>query len=125
VEAGYEAGVQLLTQHPALSAIACYSDMLAIGVLNAAHDIGRQVPDTLSVVGYNNVPEATRSHPPLTTVHYDRQQIGRDMMNRLLDIVEEKLTQHEQIILQGQLLVRESCAPAECVKGLRQLSTKN
>ena len=112
IDAGYEVGVRLLTAHPALSAIACYSDMLAIGVLNAAHDLGRPVPGSLSVVGYNNVPEAARCRPPLTTIHFDRAELGAEMMNRLLDMVEGTRPHHERIHIEGELLIRATCAPA-------------
>jgi LacI family transcriptional regulator len=112
VENGYQAALELFERRPDLSAIACYNDVLAIGALEAAHAVGRRVPDDLSVVGYDDIPEATRSRPPLTTIHYNRIQIGRDMMNRLLDLVQGKRDQHEHIFLEGDLLVRQSTSSA-------------
>lgn len=109
VETGQQAAERILSKHPHITAIACYNDVLAIGVLQAARRVGRKVPDDLSVIGYDDVPEAARANPPLTTIHFDRYQLGSKMMHRLLDLVENKYTEHEQIPVEGYLLERQSC----------------
>jgi LacI family transcriptional regulator len=113
VETGQRAARDVLAARPDITAIACYNDVLAIGAIQATHAIGRRVPDDLSIVGYDDVPEAARATPPLTTVHYDRHLVGRDMMNRLLDVVEGLGRENERIIVEGYLLERQSCAPLE------------
>ena len=54
---------------PDIDAIFASNDQMALGVLHAAHRLGRRVPDELSVVGVDNIAEASHFWPPLTTVH--------------------------------------------------------
>jgi LacI family transcriptional regulator len=106
----YQATTELLADYPDVTAIACYNDILAIGAMKAAHTVGRRVPDDLSIVGYDDIPEASRTTPGLTTVHFDRFQIGHDMMNCLLDLVDGETSPEAKISLEGSLLERQSCA---------------
>ncbi len=109
VENGHTTAVALLSKNSHITAIACYNDMLAIGTLLAARDVGLKVPDDLSVIGFDDIPEANRSNPPLTTVHFDRYQLGVDMMDRLLNAVDKKSAKYERIPVEGYLLQRQSC----------------
>src|SRR5260370_40193833 len=67
---GYEVGGQLATQ-PGLTAIFCGNDTMALGVIRALTERGLRVPDDVSVVGFDDVPEAGVLRPPLTTVRQD------------------------------------------------------
>ena len=75
-EKGAEATRVLLKMDPRPTAILATSDQLAFGAIEAAKEMGFSVPDDLSVVGFDDVPEAARSNPPLTTVHQDHVQKG-------------------------------------------------
>lgn len=66
---GESAARALLRQRPRPTALLCMSDRLALGVLEAARQMGLQVPQELSVVGFDDIPEAARTTPRLTTVH--------------------------------------------------------
>jgi DNA-binding LacI/PurR family transcriptional regulator len=61
---------------PRPTALLATSDQLAFGVMEAAKDMGLVVPGDVSVVGFDDVPEAARSDPPLTTVHQDHVEKG-------------------------------------------------
>ncbi|MEQ8675487.1 MAG: LacI family DNA-binding transcriptional regulator [Aggregatilineales bacterium] len=116
-EVGFQRTVELLELHPEITAIACYNDILAIAALQGATAVGRHVPDDIAIVGYDDIPEATRITPALTTVHYDRKQIGSDMMNKLLDMVEDKSGEDMQISIEGYLLERQSCIAKDSFLG--------
>jgi len=73
---GAEAARFLLSMDPRPTAILATSDQLAFGVMEAANDMGLAVPGDVSVVGFDDVPEAARSDPPLTTVHQDHVEKG-------------------------------------------------
>lgn len=84
---GYEAAAALFSLEPRPTAILCLSDRLALGVIEAAQERGLSVPDDLSVAGFDDVPEAKTSTPPLTTVHQDHAEkgllAGRHLVARL------------------------------------------
>ncbi|MGD3261503.1 substrate-binding domain-containing protein, partial [Xanthomonas citri pv. citri] len=67
-ESGYRAG-QVIAARPDITAVFAANDQTALGVLRAAHEAGRSVPQTLSVVGFDDSPEADSFWPPLTSVH--------------------------------------------------------
>jgi DNA-binding LacI/PurR family transcriptional regulator len=73
---GYEAAEALFSVEPRPTAILCLSDRLALGVIELAEERGLSVPEDLSVAGFDDVPEAAISTPPLTTVHQDHAEKG-------------------------------------------------
>jgi LacI family transcriptional regulator len=75
-DGGYAAAERLLTASPELTAIFAMDDLMAFGVLAAARDLGRSVPDELSVIGFDDVPGAADVGPPLTTVRLDLAALG-------------------------------------------------
>jgi LacI family transcriptional regulator len=76
-EAGAQALPQLLGLSPRPSAVFCSNDRTAIGVLDAAHEIGVRVPDDLAVVGFDDIEEAAMTTPPLTTVGNPALETGQ------------------------------------------------
>ena len=83
-ESGYAAGRELAAR-PEVTAVFAANDHLALGVLRALAEAGRQVPDEVSVVGFDDVPESAFFHPPLTTVRQDFPALGRAALELLLD----------------------------------------
>lgn len=75
-DGGYSAAERLLTASPEVTAIFAMDDLMAFGVLAAARDLGRSVPDELSVIGFDDVPGAADVGPPLTTVRLDLASLG-------------------------------------------------
>ena len=106
-EAGRVAGGRLLDRADRPTAILALSDVLAIGVLEAARERGISVPGELSVTGFDDVPEAGRAVPPLTTVRQPHQLKGSEAVRLLLEGPEAK-----SVLLPTELVVRASTAPA-------------
>ena len=75
-EGAAQATDRILREAPQATGILCFSDILAMGVLNALHRHGRRVPKDLSVMGIENLPNAAFTHPPLTSVRLQVQSMG-------------------------------------------------
>ncbi|WP_214111121.1 LacI family DNA-binding transcriptional regulator [Acrocarpospora catenulata] len=94
---------QLLDDDPALDAVFVASDMMAFGALKALREAGRRVPDDVAVVGFDDVPSAVYTDPPLTTVRQPTLRMGRELARLLLDP-----DQSAPVLLPTELVVRES-----------------
>jgi DNA-binding LacI/PurR family transcriptional regulator len=81
---GYQLGSQLAAE-PGLTAIFCGNDTMALGVARALAERGLRVPADVSVVGFDDVPEAGFYLPPLTTVRQDFAELGRQALRTLVD----------------------------------------
>jgi DNA-binding LacI/PurR family transcriptional regulator len=75
-ESGHRAGL-LIAADPDVTAVFAGNDSMALGLLNALHERGRRVPEDVSVVGFDDLPEAAYFWPPLTTVAQDFAELGR------------------------------------------------
>jgi DNA-binding LacI/PurR family transcriptional regulator len=88
------------------SAVLCYNDLSAIGLLAAAARVGARVPDDLSVVGYDNIPLSAYAAPPLTTVEQPKAAMGRAAIEVCLAALAGAPIRER--VLTGQLVIRES-----------------
>ena len=88
---GYRVGVELARQ-PAVTAVFVANDQMALGVLLALKQAGRRIPDDVSVVGFDDIPEAAFFDPPLTTIRQDFEELGRRSMRLLLQALESGST---------------------------------
>ena len=104
---GREAADALLSWDPPLTAILALSDQLALGVIEAAKERGLSVPEDLSVAGFDDVPEAVTSRPPLTTVHQDHTKKG-ELAGRLLVAQLREEETEDTDLLPARLVVRGS-----------------
>ena len=110
---GYAAAQALLTSAQAPTAIFAGNDMIALGVLRAAAERGVQVPQQLSLVGFDDIEVSRYLHPALTTVGQHIGQLGEQAAERLLERVREPGLEAEQRLVEPTLMVRESTsAPA-------------
>jgi DNA-binding LacI/PurR family transcriptional regulator len=107
-----EAARIVLAVEPRVTAVLCFSDVLAFGVLRTARALGLAVPDDLSVVGFDDNPRAQRSEPPLTTVRQDITEKGRLAAATLITAIDHaragtttKVRHHK---LPTELVVRHS-----------------
>jgi DNA-binding LacI/PurR family transcriptional regulator len=108
-EAGAAAAQSLLAETPRPTAIVATTDQLALGAIRGARELGLEVPTELSVAGFDDIPEAARSRPPLTTVrqpHVGKGTLAGDRLFELLDGSEAPDT-----VLPVELVVRESTTP--------------
>jgi DNA-binding LacI/PurR family transcriptional regulator len=109
-EGGMLAADQLLELADPPTAIFCYDDMTAVGVLASCRRHGLRVPEDLSVVGFDDVLMASYTHPPLTTVRQPMRLIGRLAAETLLNLLSgSKIDANRRLTC--ELIVRESTAP--------------
>jgi DNA-binding LacI/PurR family transcriptional regulator len=107
---GYEAGQSLL-ELDELTAVLVANDQMALGLLRKLHEVGRKVPGDLSVVGFDDIPEAAYFTPPLTTVRQDFAELGRRCLLALLDRIAGNMEPLRAIVA-PELIVRGSTARA-------------
>ncbi|SBT43437.1 transcriptional regulator, LacI family [Micromonospora auratinigra] len=107
---GYRCG-QMLARMPEVTAIFTANDHLALGVLRALHEYGRRVPDDISVVGFDDVPEAAYFIPPLTTVRPDFGAVARASLDLLLAQLESGTVGEQRQTIAPTLISRQSVAP--------------
>lgn len=88
-QSGYDAAVKLLTARPDLTALFVSNDLPALGVLNAAAAMGRNVPEDLSVVSITDIEPASQTRPPLTTVAIPTAEMAEQGIALLLQLIEK------------------------------------
>lgn len=101
--------------HTLPTALFCENDYIAIGVVKGLTDLGIRVPDDVSVIGFDDIPQATVINPELTTMRVDRQAMAEEAARRLSQLVEEDCTSTTMVtMIDTSLIERQSCAaPAE------------
>jgi DNA-binding LacI/PurR family transcriptional regulator len=104
-DSGYAAGASL---DPAATAVVCGNDQMALGLIHALADAGRRVPQDVSVVGFDDIPESAHSLPPLTTIHQDFEEVGRRAVAELVRLLDGEPGAGGAIA--PTLVVRESTA---------------
>lgn len=112
IENAYQAAHELLQLQSRPSALIAINDMLAVGVLRAAADLGLRVPTDLSLVSYDDIPMAKYLVPRLTTVSKEAVQFGQEAVRLLLARIEEPDRPIQHIDMPIRLIVRESTGPA-------------
>ncbi len=111
LEDGRVAALRLLNLTSPPTAIFAYNDIMAIGALRAAFERGLKVPRDLSIVGFDNIPQAAYTCPALTTVRQLKLDMGRQGAELLLDLVENKALPESRTPVDVKLVVRESTGP--------------
>ena len=106
---GYEVSrVMLRESRP--TAVFAANDQMALGLLRALHEAGLRVPEDVSVVGFDDLPESGFFTPPLTTVRQDFRELGRRTMALILRVLAGELNASEPLV-EPHLIVRSSTAP--------------
>jgi DNA-binding LacI/PurR family transcriptional regulator len=108
IEGGYAAGKTLLARQQNLDAIFCASDSVAIGVIKALNEAGLNVPDDISVIGYDDIDMAQHVYPALTTTRVPKQAMGSVAMKRLLAQLQETQPLTMTMTLPVELIERSS-----------------
>jgi DNA-binding LacI/PurR family transcriptional regulator len=109
---GYARAKELFKSNASVTAAFCANDEVAAGVLRAAHELGRSVPEQVSVVGFDDIIMANYTDPPLTTVSVGKERMGRRATARLLDLVDGKNEDTREETAPVELVVRSSTAAA-------------
>jgi LacI family transcriptional regulator len=109
-----ERGLQkLLNQEPEIDAIFASSDQIALGALSTAHRLGKQIPQDLAIVGFDNIPESACFWPPLTTVYQQLIDVGRiavQILHAMIEANRQLKTPNEATLtlVKPELIVRAS-----------------
>lgn len=108
-QAGGEAAMErLLREHPDLDGVFVASDLMALGALLVLRDHGRQVPQDVAVIGFDDSSAATASRPPLTTVRQPVEEMAAELARLVLAQIEAPERRSTSVIFDPSLVVRES-----------------
>jgi DNA-binding LacI/PurR family transcriptional regulator len=100
---------ELLMHSPRPTAVVCFNDLTALGVLFAIRNAGLRVPQDISVIGYDDIALAAYTEPPLTTIAQQSHEMGSLAMRLALDLLAGK--EVASVTLPAALVQRESCGP--------------
>ncbi|MFE2944223.1 LacI family DNA-binding transcriptional regulator [Streptomyces sp. NPDC059255] len=109
-ESGYRAGLRLAAE-PECTAVFAANDQMALGLLRALQESGRAVPEEVSVVGFDDIPDAGSYIPPLTTVHQDFAEVGRRCVEGALRQINTHEEERGTTLVPTRMVVRRSTAP--------------
>ncbi|TLN19775.1 substrate-binding domain-containing protein, partial [bacterium] len=110
-KSGKQKAKELLAVSPRPTAIFCISDTLALGAITAAQELGYHVPGDVTVIGFDDVEHTTMFHPYITTVAQPCYELGKQSARLLYAQMKGGNGISRQLILEHQLIVRESSAP--------------
>ena len=107
-----DAALSVLAEIPATTAILAGNDLMALGCYAAAQQVGRPCPDSISIVGYNDMPFVEWWRPALTTVRIPQYDLGREAARLLLEQIDNGADRPaKQILMPTSLTVRSSTGP--------------
>lgn len=112
--ASIEAVHKLLSLPIPPTAILCTSDLQALGAVSGAWQIGWRVPEAVSIMGFDDIEEASDTFPALTTIRQPVRDMANEAMTLLMSLIQDpsrNINNTDRIIVQPRLMVRRSCAP--------------
>jgi LacI family transcriptional regulator len=104
---GYSGMLKLLGEKP--DAVFVATDTMAIGALRALREVGLRVPEDVAIVGFDDMPEAARTDPALTTARQPTLHMGLVAVETLVEIIRYPAAQTRNVILPIELIIRKSC----------------
>jgi len=108
---GYQVASDLLDQPDPPSAIIALNDLMAFGAMSAVQERNLVVGKDISITGYDDIPMAEHSFPPLTTLNQPIYRIGEILCEMLIRLISNGELEEESIILRPELVIRQSCGP--------------
>jgi DNA-binding LacI/PurR family transcriptional regulator len=108
-DSGYEAGLRLADE-PGCTAVFAANYHMALGLLRAFREKGKSVPEDISLVGFDDVPEASSYDPPLTTVRQNFSSVGNQCVDNVLQQIRTNTTEPGVTFVPTQLVLRGSTA---------------
>jgi LacI family transcriptional regulator len=112
-QGGYAAAQKLLTLTELPTAIFASNDLSAFGAIEAIRQSGLNIPGDISLIGFDDIPQAALVYPKLTTVRQPLNQMGREAVTLLLQQIENPTLGKRQVVLTTQLIIRDSCCLAQ------------
>jgi LacI family transcriptional regulator len=110
VQGGYRATQELLALPETPTAIFASNDMSAFGAIEAIRQQGLHIPNDISVIGFDDIPQASLVYPKLTTIHQPLVEMGRQAVTMLLQRIDNSTPEVPQVVLPTQLIIRDSCS---------------
>ncbi len=107
---GYAGASFLLDQPDPPTAIFASNDVMAMGVMDAVRNRNLRIPEDISIVGFDDIPQASYIHPALTTINQPLEKMGRVAAQMLVDLLHHPEKVANRIELPTQLVVRDSCS---------------
>ena len=108
-QSGFDCMQKLLSSGNEFTAVFVASDNVAMGAKSALREAGKRIPDDVSIVGFDDIPWAQYSDPPLTTVRLPAQELASEACLMLLDLMQGKEPDEPHLVLDTELVVRKSC----------------
>jgi DNA-binding LacI/PurR family transcriptional regulator len=108
-QSGFACMQSLLTSEKKFTAVFVASDNVAMGAKSALRKAGLKIPDDISIIGFDDIPWAKYSDPPLTTVRLPAQKLASEACNMLLDLLQGSEPDERHTVLETELVVRKSC----------------
>lgn len=105
---GYQAGKKLFSLDQKPTAVFAFNDLMAIGVLSAAHEFGLDVPQDVSVIGYDDIELSSYSTPALTTVNQNREKVAKSVFDTLFKMMTNASVGSSRKKITPRLVVRET-----------------
>jgi LacI family transcriptional regulator len=110
-ESGLQITREFLNSTPRPTAIFALNDLMALGALRAAAEANYSVPESLAIIGFDDIELACYTNPPLTTISQPKQEMGAQAIHLLSDRISNKMVSPRRILLQPRLIVRDSTIP--------------
>jgi LacI family transcriptional regulator len=104
---GYTAMIRLLSAKP--DAVFVASDVMALGALRALREMNVRVPEDVALVGFDDIPAASKAECPLTTIRQPTQRLGAAAVEVLIDLIQHPGSQPRRVVLSTELVIRKSC----------------
>lgn len=108
---GYTSAMDLLNLPDSPTAIFASNDVMAFGAMDAVREKGQRIPEDISIVGFDDIPQASIIHPALTTVQQPLRKMGSVATQMLLDLLKNPGSPTKRIELPTGLVIRNSCQP--------------
>ena len=115
-ESGFTAMNELLVKKPYPTAVFAANDTIAIGVMAAINQKGLRIPKDIAVAGYDDIPVAAYTTPPLTTVRQSAVESGALAGEMLIQLVRGEKPKERVEKLEAELVIRDSCGASLLVK---------
>lgn len=112
-ESGYATTLALLTRAPEVTAIFACNDNVALGVMDAAKQLNLNIPNDLSLIGFDNIDLAQEVFPPLTTIHVNKTLLGRLGVRYLCDPLARAERASLTTLVNTELIIRDSVRALE------------
>jgi len=108
-QSGFDCMKSLLASGQDFTAVFVASDNVAMGVKSALREAGLRIPEDISIMGFDDIPWARYSDPPLTTVRLPAQKLASEACSLLLDLMKGSEPEERNLVLDTELVVRKSC----------------